>query len=73
MAGKILYETPGGGVAVVIPAPSWGATLEELALKTVPPGANWRPIEDDDLPDDREGRHLWRWSASGPVAVAPSE
>ena len=37
MNQRIIYPTDDGGVAVVIPAPDCGLSLEEIAAKVVPP------------------------------------
>jgi hypothetical protein len=37
MTKRIIYPTDDGGVAVIIPAPECGLTIEEIAAKDVPP------------------------------------
>ena len=41
---RIIYETSDGGVAVIVPTPEYllTHTMEELAAKDVPAGANLR-------------------------------
>jgi hypothetical protein len=52
---RIIYPTPEGGVAVIIPAES-----VELALKDVPEGVPYETITTDDLPSDRFFRNAWK-------------
>lgn len=33
---RIIYPTPDGGVAVIVPAPDCGLTIEQIAAKDVP-------------------------------------
>jgi hypothetical protein len=61
---KIIYETEEGGVAVIIPSPNYlqDHTIEELAAKDVPEGANHEIVEDGDVPSDRTFREAWTWA-----------
>lgn len=56
---RILYPRPDGSVAVLIPAPDCGLTLEEIAAKDVPQGLAWQIVEDADIPTDRTFRNAW--------------
>lgn len=64
---RIIYDTPDGGVAVIIPAPdgrrvgeSLADWLTRVAAKVVPPGATGvRVIEAADLPP-RRFRRAWK-------------
>jgi hypothetical protein len=51
---RIIYPTPEGGVAVIIPAES-----VEAALKDVPDGVDYEIIEESALPADRFFRNAW--------------
>jgi len=51
---RIIYPTPEGGVAVIIPAES-----VELALKDVPEGVPYEIVSADDIPADRYFRNAW--------------
>ena len=51
---RIIYPTPEGGVAVIIPAES-----VELALKDVPEGIPYEIVEDSAIPTDRYFRNAW--------------
>jgi hypothetical protein len=53
---RIIYSTPEGGVAVIVPAP--GATLEQV-LKAVPVGISYQVVSMDDIPSDRTFRNAW--------------
>ena len=61
---RIIYETEEGGVAVIIPSPNYlqDHTIEELAAKDVPEGANHEIVEDSDVPSDRTFREAWTWA-----------
>jgi hypothetical protein len=51
---RIIYQTPEGGVAVIIPAES-----VELALKDVPEGVPYEIVTTDEIPADRTFRGAW--------------
>jgi len=51
---KIIYPTPEGGVAVIIPAES-----VEAALKDVPAGVDYEIVPEDAIPGDRFFRNAW--------------
>jgi hypothetical protein len=51
---RIIYPTPEGGGAVIIPAES-----VEAALKDVPEGVDYEIIEEGSLPADRFFRNAW--------------
>ena len=59
---RILYPTPEGGVAIIIPAPGCGLTIEEIAAKDVPAGVPFRIVEATDIPSDRTFRNAWEFS-----------
>lgn len=61
MNQKIIYKTEAGGVAVIIPAPECGLTIEQIAEKDVPPGAPFRIVDAADIPADRKFRDAWEW------------
>ena len=60
---RIIYPTPEGGVAIIIPAPDCGLTIEEIAAKDVPAGVPFRIVEATDIPEDRTFRNAWEYSA----------
>jgi hypothetical protein len=41
---RIIYPTPEGGVAIIIPAPDCGLTPEQIAAKDVPAGVPFRIV-----------------------------
>jgi len=51
---RIIYLTPEGGVAVIIPAES-----VEAALKDVPAGVDYEIVSEDAIPSDRFFRNAW--------------
>ena len=58
---RIIYKTEEGGVAVLIPTPEYlqDHTIEELAAKDVPEGAEFEIVKDSDVPSDRTFRGAW--------------
>ena len=56
---KIIYKTPEGTVAVIIPSQEWLGTMEELAQKDVPTGLKYKIVEDSDISSDRSFRDAW--------------
>ncbi len=63
MDKRIIYPTPDGGVAVIVPAPNSGLTIEQIAAKDVPAGVDYRIVDVDDIPDDRTFRNAWEYAA----------
>jgi hypothetical protein len=57
MTQKIIYATPEGGVAVIIPTGE--LSIEEVAAKDVPEGVPYEIVEDDAIPSDRFFRNAW--------------
>jgi hypothetical protein len=60
---RIIYPTPEGGVAIIIPAPDCGLTAEEIAAKDVPAGVPFQIVEATDIPSDRTFRNAWEYTA----------
>ena len=58
---RIIYKTDEGGVAVIIPAPECGLTIEQIAAKDVPQGKPFQIIDAADQPSDRLFRNAWSW------------
>lgn len=61
MSQRIIFPTDNGGVAVIVPAPDCGLTIEEIAAKDVPQGKPWRIVDAADIPADRTFRDAWEW------------
>lgn len=59
MNQRIIYATPEGGVAVIIPAPECGLSIEEIAAKDVPAGVEYKIVDVSDIPSDRTFRNAW--------------
>lgn len=57
---RIIYPTPEGGVAVIVPAPNSGLTIEQIALKDVPAGVPYDIVDAADVPSDRTFRGAWK-------------
>ena len=63
MDKRIIYQTEVGGVAVIIPSPDCGLTVEEIAAKDVPEGKPFKIVDVSDIPEDRTFRDAWEWAA----------
>lgn len=62
MNQRIIYPTDEGGVAVIVPAPDCGLTIEEIAAKDVPAGKPFKIVDVADIPSDRTFRAAWEYS-----------
>lgn len=58
---RIIYPTDDGGVAVIIPAPDCGLTIEQIAAKDVPAGKQYKIVNVSDIPSDRTFRNAWEY------------
>lgn len=58
---RIIYPTADGGVAIIVPAPNCGLTIEEIARKDVPAGVDFRIVDAADIPEDRTFRNAWEF------------
>lgn len=61
MDKRIIYPTENGSVAVIIPAPECGLTIEEIAAKDVPKGKPYKIVNVSDIPSDRTFRDAWEY------------
>ena len=61
MNQRIIYQTDDCGVAVIIPAPECGLTIEEIAAKDVPAGKQFKIVDVSDIPEDRTFRNAWEY------------
>lgn len=61
MEKRIIYQREDGGVAVIVPAPECGLTVEEIAEKDVPSGKPYKIVDVADIPSDRTFRDAWEW------------
>lgn len=59
MNTRIIYQTDEGGVAIIVPAPECGLTIEEIAAKDVPAGKPYEIVTTADIPSDRTFRNAW--------------
>lgn len=60
---RIIYPTDEGGVAVIVPAPGTGLTIEEIAAKDVPAGKPYKIVDVSEIPSDRTFRNAWEYVA----------
>jgi hypothetical protein len=61
MDQRIIYPDDDGGVAVIVPAPGCGLTIEQIAAKDVPEGKPYKIIDVSELPSDRIFRNAWEY------------
>ena len=61
MNSRIIYPADDGGVAVIVPAPECGLTIEEIAAKDVPVGKPYEIVDVSEIPSDRTFRGAWTW------------
>lgn len=66
MGKRIIYTKPDGGVAIIIPA-DCGLTVEQIAAKDVPAGAEFEIVDVSEIPSDRTFRAAWEKGAAGVV------
>ena len=61
---RIIYPTPDGGVAVLVPSAEYlqDHTMEELAAKDVPANTPFEIVDTVDVPTDRSWRAAWVYS-----------
>lgn len=59
MDKRIIYKTDEGGVAIIVPAPNSGLTIEEIAKKDVPAGKQYFIVDASEIPTDRTFRNAW--------------
>lgn len=64
---RIIYQTPEGGVAVIIPTSE--LPIEEVARKDVPAGVPYKIIDTADVPTDRTFRNAWEADIGTPDGV----
>lgn len=62
MNKRIIYPNDEGGVAIIVPAPECGLTIEEIAAKDVPAGKPYKIIDVSEVPSDRTFRNAWEYS-----------
>ena len=61
MNQRIIYPTDDGGVAVIVPAPECGLSIQAIAAKDVPAGKPYKIVSVNDIPSDRLFRAAWSW------------
>jgi len=71
MNERIIYPTD-NGVAIIIPAPECGLTIEEIAAKDVPAGTPYKIVDVSDIPEDRTFRNAWEWVEPTPEVIEPT-
>ena len=62
MDKRIIYPTDDGGVAVIVPAPNSGLTIEQIAAKDVPAGKEYQIVDVSEIPFDRTFRNAWEYA-----------
>lgn len=62
MTKRIIYTAADGSLAVIVPAPECGLTIEQIAAKDVPAGAAYEIVDVAAIPSDRTFRNAWEAS-----------
>jgi hypothetical protein len=60
MTKRILYQKQDGQLVIICPAPNSGISIEQVALKDVPPGLPYKIVDVEDIPTDRTFRNAWQ-------------
>lgn len=62
---RIIYPNENGGVSIIVPSPEYleTNTIESLAEKDVPPGVEYKIVEESEIPSDRTFRNAWEYQA----------
>lgn len=66
MNQRIIYPKENGSIALVIPVPECGLTIEEIARKDVPAGVPYLIVNESDLPADHTFFDAWEADFSNP-------
>jgi hypothetical protein len=61
MNERIIYPTD-DGVAIIVPVPECGLTIEEIAAKDVPAETPYKIVDVSDIPEDRTFRNAWEYA-----------
>lgn len=69
MTKRIIYTAADGSLAVIVPAPECGLTIEQIAAKDVPAGAAYEIVDVAAIPSDRTFRNAWE-RAGAAVSVS---
>lgn len=59
MNQRIIYRQKSGKMAVIVPAPNCGLTVEQIAAKDVPAGLPYKIADASVIPSDRDEREAW--------------
>lgn len=59
MDKRIIYSNDDGSVAIIVPSPDCGLTIEQIAAKDVPAGKAYKIVDVSDIPTDRTFRNAW--------------
>lgn len=62
---RIIYQTPEGGLAVIVPSYECGLDINQIAEKDVPSGTPHKIIDASDIPTDRTFRSAWEYLSTG--------
>lgn len=69
MNQRIIYPTPDGGVAIVVP--SGELPIDQVLAKDVPVGITGEIVESTDVPSDRSFRNAWKKSGRNIIHDMP--
>lgn len=64
---KIIYPRQGGtGISLIMPAPSAGISIQEIARKDTPAGVPYLILNDSDVPNEIDFFDAWEADFSNP-------
>ena len=69
MNQQIIYPQDNGSVALIIPAPECGITIQEIARKDVPAGKPYLIVDVSDLPENQDFFNAWEADFSNPDGI----
>ena len=56
---NVIYNGDTGILSIILPAPSWNGTIDELARYAVPTGKKYKIIDNTEIPTDDTFRDAW--------------
>lgn len=61
---RIIFPNSENGVSIVIPAPNYEGSIQQLAAQVVPANTPYEIVDAADIPSDRTFRNAWSFTPS---------
>jgi hypothetical protein len=63
MNKRIIYKNPDNSVSIIVPSAEYleTHTIEQLAIKDVPPNTPYKIVDVSEIPSDRTFRNAWEY------------